>query len=106
MLRGEIRWADLPMPRGRRPVLLLSRDAHYPLRTAVTVAPITRGVRNIASRVPLDEDDGMPTRSDVNLDDLLTIEKASVLELITVLSEAKMLRVSQAIVFALDLDMG
>jgi len=37
--RGEIWWADLPPPAGRRPVLLLSRDEAYAIRGLITVAP-------------------------------------------------------------------
>jgi len=41
MRRGEIWWAELPAPGGRRPVLLLSRNEAYVVRQLVTVAPIT-----------------------------------------------------------------
>ena len=39
MKRGEVWWANLPKPVGRRPVVLLSRNAAYPVRASVTVAP-------------------------------------------------------------------
>jgi hypothetical protein len=42
MRRGEVWWAQLPSPAGRRPVVLLSRDTAYRVRSAVTVAPVTR----------------------------------------------------------------
>ena len=41
MLRGEIWWAKLPPPVGRRPVLLLSRNEAYAVRNAITVAEVT-----------------------------------------------------------------
>ena len=41
MQRGEIWWANLPEPIGRRPVLLLSRNEACKTRNAVTVAQIT-----------------------------------------------------------------
>ncbi len=53
MLRGEVWWIELPPPTGRRPVLLLSRDAAYRVRTSVTVAIITRTIRNIPVEVLL-----------------------------------------------------
>jgi mRNA interferase MazF len=31
MKRGEVWWATLPEPVGRRPVVLLSRNAAYPI---------------------------------------------------------------------------
>lgn len=104
MERGEVRWADLPPPVGRRPVLLLSRDAAYQVRTSVTVAAITRTIWGIPVEVLLDEGDGMPTRCAVNLDDILTIPKAVLGDRITALSPEKMAHVRKAIFFALDLD--
>ncbi|MCH8087678.1 MAG: type II toxin-antitoxin system PemK/MazF family toxin, partial [Chloroflexi bacterium] len=40
MRRGEVWWADLPPPSGRRPVVLLSRDAAYTVRNLVLVTPV------------------------------------------------------------------
>ncbi len=104
MRRGEVWWANLPQPAGRRPVLLLSRDAAYDRRAAVTVAPITRTIRGIPVEVPLGQRDGMPVPCVVNADDIITIPKALIAERITGLTEGKMRQVSVAIMFALDLD--
>jgi mRNA interferase MazF len=103
MLRGEVRWAQLPPPMGRRPVLLLSRNAAYTVRTSVTVAVLTRTIRDIPSQVLLDEDDGMPVKCVANLDDISTVRKAAIKEKITSLSTEKMAEVREAIFFALDL---
>jgi len=101
--RGEVWWADLPQPTGRRPVVLLSRDAAYRVRTSVTVGVITRTARAIPVEVPLGSEDGMPQQCVVNLDDILTISKARLAERITTLSPQKMTAVARAIIFALDL---
>ena len=103
MRRGEVWWAELPLPIGRRPVLLLSRDAAYSVRTSVTVAIVTRTIRDIPVEVPLRQEDGMPTKCVVNLDDILTIPKSRLTERITILSSKKMTAVAKAIAFALDL---
>ena len=103
MRRGEVWWAELPPPVGRRPVLLLSRDAAYSVRTSVTVAIITRTIRNIPTEVYLEQEDGMPAECVVNLDDILTITKSRLTERITTLYPEKMIAVSKAINFALDL---
>ena len=103
MRRGEVWWADLPQPTGRRPVVLLSRDAAYRVRTSVTVGVITRTARAIPVEVPLGSEDGMPQQCVVNLDDILTIPKARLAERITTLSPQKMTAVARAIIFALDL---
>ena len=103
MRRGEVWWGQLPAPIGRRPVVLLSRDAAYRVREAVTVAPITRTIRNIPVEVTLDESDGLPSRCVANLDDIATIPKTLIKRRIAVLSVEKMQEVEAAIRFALDL---
>lgn len=104
MRRGEVWWANLPQPSGRRPVLLLSRDAAYERRTSITIVPITRTARGIPVEISLDEGDGMPVPCVVNADDILTIPKTLLQERITILSREKMNQVNRAIRFALDLD--
>jgi mRNA interferase MazF len=101
--RGEVWWADLPPPIGRRPVLLLSRDAAYRVRTSVTVGLITRPIRGIPVEVRLGPDGGMPAACAVNLDDILTIPKSVLINRLTALSPEKMALVGTAIAFALDL---
>ena len=103
MQRGDIWWGELPPPVGRRPLLLLSRDSAYRIRTSVTVAVITRTIRSIPSEVQLTEQDGMPVQCAVNLDNIITIPKSRLTERITKLSAAKMTDVTKAITFALDL---
>ena len=103
MRRGEVWWAGLGPPAGRRPVVLLSRDRVYRVRAAVTVAVITRTVRSIPTEVPLGPEDGMPSSCVVNADDILTIRKSLLLDHITTLSPEKMSAVASAIKFALDL---
>jgi mRNA interferase MazF len=103
MRRGEVWWADLPRPVGRRPVVLLSRNAAYAIRTAVTVAPVTRTIRDIPVEVPLGRGDGLPAPCVVNVDDLATIPTPLLTERITTLSPERMVQVEAAIRFALDL---
>lgn len=104
MHRGEVWWAKLPSPVGRRPVLLLSRDMAYQVRTSITVGVITRTIRRIPVEVYLDVEDGMPEKCVVNLDDIMTIPKSLLSERITTLSHGKMALVAKAILFALDLE--
>ena len=103
MRRGEVWWAELPPPVGRRPVVLLSRNVAYRVRTSVTVGMVTRTIRGIPVEVPLGMEEGMSEKCVVNLDDILTIPKARLTERITTLSPQKMIAVARAIIFALDL---
>jgi mRNA interferase MazF len=103
MKKGEVWWAKLKPPAGRRPVVLLSRDEAYSVRTAVTVAPVTTTVRGIAVEVPLDREDGLPRPRAVNCDSMLTIPKACLESRISRLPERKMEAIHKAIRFALDM---
>jgi mRNA interferase MazF len=75
--RGEIYIATLPEPVGRRPVLLVTRTAAVAVRSAVTVAPVTRTIRGIASEVLLGRPHGLRARSVANCDSLQTIPRSS-----------------------------
>ena len=85
MLRGELWWADLGLPRGsapalRRPVVIISADQYNRsnLRT-VTVAMLTTNVRLAALpgnvRIPADIA-GLKVDSAVNITQIATIDKA------------------------------
>ena len=110
MQRGEVWWARLPEPVGRRPVLLLSRNqmrstqSEHPSR--LRLSPRERpaiNVRNIPVEVPLDSSDGMPRSCAVNVDDVVTIPKSALTELITALTLEKMVLVRRALIYALDI---
>jgi len=102
--RGEIWWAELAPPAGRRPVLLLSRNEAYAVRELVTVAPVTTRIRHIASEVSLGLEDGLPRPCVVNLDSITTIAKGSLRERLTSLSLDKLKEVEVALHFALGLE--
>jgi mRNA interferase MazF len=104
MRRGEIWWAELEPPAGRRPVVLLSRDEAYAVRSLIIVAPITTRIRHIASEVLLGTDDGMPRDCVANLDTITTIPKDCLRDRLTSLSSQKLKEVETAIHFALGLD--
>lgn len=103
MRRGEVWWADLPPPMGRRPVVLLSRDEAYALRTQVTVAPVTTRIRRIATEVRLGPEDGLARPCVANLDTIITINKSVLRHPVAELSVSKISAVDQAIHFALAL---
>jgi mRNA interferase MazF len=104
MRRGEIWWAELNPPSGRRPVLLVSRDTAYLKRSLAVVAPVTTRVRNIAAEVPLTAQDGMPQNCVINLDTLVTISKYRLASRLTILTPEKVKEVDAALHFALGLD--
>jgi mRNA interferase MazF len=101
--RGEVWWASLPSPVGRRPVVLLSRDEAYNVRASVTVAEVTTKARGIPVEVALGPEDGLPRACVVNLDTIVTIRKEILVERIAALSKANMELIDKAAKFALAL---
>lgn len=103
MRRGEVWWAELPSPAGRRPVVLLSRNEAYGVRDLVTVAPITTRIRRIPTEVPLDRSSGLPRRCVANLDTITTIPKACLVARLATLEAGKLVAIERALRFALAL---
>ena len=105
MKRGELWWADIQPPWGRRPVVLLTRDSAYAYLTNVTVVGCTSTIRSIPVEVGLGPADGLHEPSVANLDWVLTIAKSRVETRISQLSEEKMRAIEEALHFALDLSL-
>ncbi len=103
MMRGEIWWAILPSPAGKRPVVLVSRNEAYKIRDLITIAPVTTRIRGIPTEIELSSKDGLPRRCVVNCDNLTTIPKNWLEKRITMLHQAKVQQLDMSIRFALDL---
>jgi mRNA interferase MazF len=103
MKRGEVWWARLPAPAGRRPVVLASRDAAYAVRTSVTVVEVSTIIRGIASEVPLGTRDGLPRKCVANADNIVTIPKGWLDERITALPAEKVALFDEALRFSLGM---
>ena len=99
--RGEVWWGDDP-DAGRRPFLVLTRDAAIPLLNQVTVLAATTTIRGLRSEVPLDEADGMPRPCVVNADMITRMPAAWLTERITQLPPEKLRAVCRALAVALD----
>jgi mRNA interferase MazF len=102
--RGEVRWFTFKPPDKRRPVLILTRTSVIRYLNAVTIAPITTVIRNIPSEVFLSREDGLQATSVVNLDNIHTVPKDQLGQLITHLSSERMEDVERAIRFALGFE--
>jgi mRNA interferase MazF len=103
MKRGEIRWYKFAHPDKKRPVLILTRDSILEYLGEVTIAPITTTVRDIPSEVFLSKAAGMPRDCAINCDHIQTVSQGKIGSLITTLPASKIVNVSKAINFALDL---
>jgi len=103
MRRGEVWWAELPRPIGRRPVILLSRDEAYAVRNAVTIAEVTTTIRGIPVEVALGPEDGLPKTCVANLDTIATVRKDLLTKRITLLRNERLQQIDAAIKFSLSL---
>lgn len=103
MRRGEVWWARLPAPAGRRPVVLLARDDAYPVRALVTVAPVTTRSRGIPVEVPLGQAEGLPKDCVANVDSVTTIAKSCLESRAGALATARIAALDRALKFALGL---
>lgn len=104
MRQGEVWWANLPAPVGRRPVVLLSRNESYLVRTSVTVAIVTSTMRDIPVEVRLGKEDGLPKDCVCNLDTMLTIAKDSLESHLCTLSTKKWKAIVGSIKFAFNIE--
>ena len=104
MRRGEVWWAKLPRPVGRRPVVLVSRDEAYGVRALVTVVPVTTRARDIPVEVRLGREEGLPRACVANADTVTTIPKDVLSDYAGVLAPEKVAALDRAIRFALGLD--
>jgi len=100
--RGEIWWCELPEI-GRRPVVVMSRDAAIPRLRRTLVAPCTTTIREIASEVVLEPDtDPIPRRSAVNLDSLESVSVSVLVSRLGRLADARMRDICAALEVAVD----
>lgn len=104
MKRGEVRWYTFPHPDKSRPVLILTRDSVIAYLGEVTVAPLTRTIRDIPSEVLLTAADHLPEQCAVNCDHIQTVSRERIGRLIARLPADKMLQVQRAIDFALGFE--
>jgi mRNA interferase MazF len=84
---------------GRRPVVVLSRDAAIPRLRRTLVAPCTTTVRGLASEVVLDPGS---RRSAVNLDSVESVSVAILVSRLGRLADAQMRAICKALEVAVD----
>jgi mRNA interferase MazF len=100
--RGEIWWCEVPEV-GRRPVVVLSRDAVLPRRRRAVVAPGTTTIRGLASEVVLEPgEDPIPRQTALNLDALESVSVGVLVERLGRLSDDRMRQVCAALTVAVD----
>ena len=94
--RGEVWWAEHE-DAGRRPYLVLTRDAAIPVLHRVVAAPLTRTIRSIPTEVALGPTDGLPVECAASFDNLTTVPRSHLVECITRLPHHVMAEVCAAL---------
>jgi mRNA interferase MazF len=102
MKQYDIRWANLPQPIGRRPVLLLTRTAAVGYLSKIIVAEITSVLRNIPQEVAVGSSEGLRQPSVVNLDNVHVVPKSLIGKQLGRLAPARQREVKRAVGYALD----
>jgi mRNA interferase MazF len=98
--RGDVWWCE-PPDTGRRPVVVLSRDAAIPRLRRVLVAPCTTTVRGLPSEVLLEPgDDPVPRASAVNLDSVESVSIGVLVDRLGRLSDDRMRQICAALAAA------
>ena len=100
--RGELWWCELAEA-GRRPVVVLSRDAAIPRLRSALIAPCTTTLRSLASEVVLEPlDDPIPRRCAVNLDSVESVSVAVLVDRLGRLADSRMREICAALAVAVD----
>ena len=100
--RGELWWCELAEI-GRRPVVVLSRDAAIPRLGRALVAPCTTTIRGLPSEVVLEPGDNpIPRRSAVNLDSVESVPIGVLVERLGRLADSRMREICGALEVAVD----
>lgn len=95
--RGEVWWCEVPEV-GRRPVVVLSRDAAIPRLRRTLIGPCTSTIRGIPSEVLLDpSEDPIPRPSAVNLDSIESVSVGTLVERLGRLSNRRMRQICAAL---------
>jgi len=97
--RGEVWWVEDPGA-GRRPHLVLTRDAAIPVLDNVLAVPATTSFRGIPTEVALGLADGMPRECVLSLDNATLLPKIFFVEPICTLGPARMESVCRALAHA------
>lgn len=100
--RGEVWWCELPEI-GRRPVVVLSRDAAIPRLQRTLVAPCTTTIRGLPSEVALEPgEDPVPRPCVANLDSVESVAIGVLVERLGRLADSRMREVCAALEVAVD----
>lgn len=109
--KGQILWVDLPkapgsVQSGRRPVVVVSNDRANKFSPVLLVAPLTsRPKKNLPTHasLTLEEAYGMYADSTVLCEQLFTVDKTSIVDIVGRVSEEAITKINRALSVSLAL---
>ena len=113
MIKGEIWWANLPIPRGsepgkNRPVLVIQADTfnRSAIQTIICAAITTNiSLAYAPGNILLEKSDsGLEKPSAINFSQILTIDKGYFTELVSMLPKNILKKVNQSLKMVLDIE--
>ena len=87
---------------GRRPFLVVTRNAAIPVLNSVLAVPITRTARGIPTELKLGLDDGLPVECAASFDNLRVVPKAYLVRRQCTLEPARLVEACRALRIAAD----
>lgn len=99
--RAEVWWGEHEEA-GRRPYLVLTRNAAIGVLDRVIAVPLTRTIRNIPTEVRLDRNDGVPQECAASLDNIGVVPTGDLTERICTLGPVRVAQVCEALAIAVD----
>ena len=104
MNRGDIWQVDIGGTAGRRPAVILTRQAVIAHVSKVTVAEITSRGKGYPTEVALGQKANLPKESFVQLDNVQTVAKGRLVKYVGNLDAATMRMVGRKLILALGLE--
>ena len=104
MNRGDVWQIDLGGRAGKRPALILTRQAVIPYVNKVTVAEITTKAKGYPTEVALGQKANLRAEAYVQLDNIQTVSKVRLARYLGALDPDTMNRVGRKVVLALGLE--
>jgi mRNA interferase MazF len=104
MNRGDVWLLDLGGRAGRRPAVVVTRQAVIPYVTKLTVAEITSSGKGYPTEVAIGPSANLQKASFVQLDNIQTVAKTRFVKYLGALDAATMRSVARKIILALGLE--
>src|SRR5437868_2354737 len=104
MNSGEVWPLDLGGRSGKRPALVLTRQAVIPHLNKLTIAEITSAGKGYPTEVAIGQKANLPKESFVQLDNIQTVSRDRLVKYLGALDSATMQTVGRKLILALGLD--